>query len=64
VLHDERRVDWEAWQAEKQASHKADMRSLANGEKSREDLSCENGLPARIAQAALSQDAWDALAKF
>ena len=53
--------DWQ--QAAKQASYEADARALASGKKSREQLSRENGVPARIARAPLSQDAWDSIFK-
>lgn len=45
---------WEAWQAEKQASYEEDMRALAAGEKTREQLIRENhAVPAHIARAPL-----------
>lgn len=45
---------WEAWQAEKQASYEEDMRALAAGEMTREQLTRENHLvPKAVACAPL-----------
>lgn len=48
---------WQAWQAEKQASHEADQRALAAGEKTREQLTRENGaVPISVTRAPLPWD--------
>lgn len=52
---------WEAWQAEKQASYEADMRALATGEKSREQLIRENHLVPK--SAACAPLAWDKITR-
>ena len=63
LMDRDRNQDWQQWQAAKRASREADERALAAGEKSREQLARENGISARIAQAPLSQDAWDSVFK-
>lgn len=52
-------LEWAAWQARKQAAYEEDQRALAAGEKTRQQLICDNGaVPEHIAKVPLP---WDEL---